>query len=762
MFVRKNSVRRDLRRSSWFPVLAYLLSTTATAQLLAPAVESDASAQSLPVTYSSGGRLQINALRTDEAVIIDGHLDDAVWQLALPVSGFVQSEPQEGAPATEQTVVQMAYDTDKLYIAAYCHDSDPTGIVVNDIREDFRAGNQDSFEVILDTFADRRNGFVFMTNPAGARSDQQMANEGREVNASWDAVWFVRTSRVRDGWIVEMAIPFNSLRFDLASSSVWGINFSRRIRRRNEVDLWSPVPRAFTLNRVSLAGDMVGLDFVHPGRDFRVKPYAVGRTVRPTGGESFLRDADIGVDVKYGITRALTLDVTVNPDFAQVEADEQRVNLTQFSQFFPEKREFFLENSGIFYVGDAARNNRVSFLSPRADTDLLVFFSRRIGLTAGGDPIPITAGVRMTGQLPGMSIGALTVQTARNRAEPANNFTVLRVRKNVLATSDIGAIVMSRQSMDESGDYNRVYGLDANIRFFGNIDWSTYFLATATPGITDGRNAFRSTLNREGNFFHIKGGYMSIGDNFNNELGFHRRIGVRKYMLDTGIRPRPESFQRRGIREMHPHIGWNVFTDHSGEMVSKKLHTGYTFFFNNGGYSQIAINPTYELLTKPFTIHPDAPPIPPGGYSWTTVVADFTSDPSRLLSGNVAVTSGGLWSGTQRSIRAGMALKPSFNSRFSLGMTRTTASLDVPRTDFVTAIWTARANYSFATNMFLDAFVQYDAARRRFNTNVRFNITYRPLSDFFIVYNEQRFTTPENPIATGRSLIVKFTRMFSF
>lgn len=711
---------------------------------------------------SPSGRLQVVAVQATEPVVIDGHLNDEVWRIAPRVSGFVQSEPQEGEPATEKTEVLVAYDADNLYIAAYCHDRDPAGVVVNDIREDFRLGNQDSFEVILDTFADRRNGFVFMTNPAGARSDQQMTNEGREVNASWDAVWFVRSSRVEDGWIVEMAIPFTSLRFDMAGASAWGINFCRRIRRKNEVDLWSPVPRAFTLNRVSLAGELAGLSSARPGRDFRVKPYVAGRTVRPTGGDSFLKDGDVGVDLKYGITRALTLDVTVNPDFAQVEADEQRVNLTQFSQFFPEKREFFLENSGIFYVGDAARNNRVSYLSPRPDTDLLVFFSRRIGLTPGGIPIPITAGARVTGNVAGLGVGALTVQTERANLHPANNYTVLRMRKNVLATSDVGAIFMSRQSTDYGGDYNRVFGLDSNIRFFGNIDWSTYGLKTATPGFSDGQYAFRSTINREGNFFHIKTGFMSIGENFNNELGYYRRVGVRKYMLDTGIRPRPASFQRRGVREMHPHIVWSVFTDQSGEMVSKRLHTGYTFFLNNGGTSQFAANPSYELLTAPFTIHPDSPPIPAGGYSWTAYQIDFTSDPSRVLSGSIAGIFGGLWSGTQRTIRASVSVKPTYKFRFSLGVTRTAASLELPLTDFVTAIWTLRANYSFATNTFLDSLVQYDAARGLFNANIRFNIMHRPLSDLFIVYNEQRFTTPADPIPVGRGLIVKFTRMFAF
>jgi hypothetical protein len=739
---------------------AVLLALLAAAQ--APATDEGAVETRTIPARSESGRLLVLAVESRDPVVVDGVLDDSAWRLAPPVSGFIQAEPYEGKPATEDTEVRVAFDSKNLYIAAVCHDRGHSGVVVNDIREDFPTGEQDSFEIILDTLYDQRNGFVFMTNPEGARADQQMANEGREVNASWDAVWFVRTSRSEDGWIAEIAIPFSALRFDLESSPRWGINFSRRIRRNNEIDFWSPVPRAYTLTRVSLAGDLVGIGSTRPGRDFRVKPYVAGSAVRTTGGESFSTDGNVGVDVKYGITRALTLDATVKADFAQVEADEQQVNLTQFSQFFPEKREFFLENSGIFYVGDAARNNRVTYLSPQPDTDLLLFFSRRIGLTEDGTAIPILAGGRLTGNVAGLSIGALTVQTERTFQEPENNFSVVRVRKNVFATSDIGAIAMSRQSADSSADYNRVYGLDSNIRLPGNVDWSTYYVKTKTPGFDEGQYAFRSTINHEGNFFHIKTGYMSLGDQFRNELGYYRRIGVRKYMLDTGVRPRPVSFQERGVREIHPHVVWNVFTDHSGEMVAKAMHSGITFFFENGGHSQIAVNPTYELLESPLRLHPDSPPIPPGGYSWTTYVWDFTSDSSRALSVGGGITLGGLWSGTQRTLDGTVAYKPSYKFRVSLKVQRTAAKLDVPVSEFVTSLWTARANYSFATNAFLDSLIQYDAARRLFNANIRFNYTYRPLSDLFIVYNEQRYATPENPVPAGRGLIVKFTRMFAF
>ncbi|TAK19157.1 MAG: hydrolase, partial [Acidobacteria bacterium] len=267
-------------------------------------------------------------------ITIDGALDEAVWRQRPGASGFVQSEPETGKPATESTDVWVAFSKDSLFIAAYCHDAGGHAPIVSGLRKDFTIGDQDSFEVILDTFGDRRNGFLFATNPAGARADQQVTNEGKDTNASWDAVWFVKAKRVADGWTLEMEIPFRSLRFDVGAAS-WGINFARHFRRKNEVDYWSPVPRAYSLSRVSLAGRLDGLAGAQPGRNLQIKPYLLGSTVRATGGSGVDRSLNAGVDLKYGLTPALTLDLTARPDFAQAEADEQTVNLTQFSQFFP-------------------------------------------------------------------------------------------------------------------------------------------------------------------------------------------------------------------------------------------------------------------------------------------------------------------------------------------------------------------------------------------------------------------------------------------
>lgn len=710
---------------------------------------------------SPDGRLQIQAVEAKEPVRIDGTFDDEVWERAEPVSGFVQAEPRDGEPATEATEMRVAYDVDNLYIAAYCRDSEPDGIVVNNIRRDFQEGDQDSFAVIIDTFSDRRNGYLFITNPEGARSDQQIAGEGRERNASWDAVWFVRTRRVADGWTIEMAIPFRSLRFDRGGTPSWGINFSRRIRRKNEIDYWSPVPRSYDVTRLSMAGNLVGLPAVDPGRNLRVKPYVLGSSVRETGAGGFDGKADVGVDLKYGVTSAMTLDVTLRPDFAQAEADQQQVNLTQFSQFYPEKRDFFLENSGIFYVGDAARNNRVH-LNPRPDTDLLMFFSRRIGLTRGGVPIPILGGARMTGQASGLAIGVLNIQTREEGSIPANNYTVVRVRKNILANSDIGAIFMNREATGRANDFNRVYGVDSYLRLFGNLDWSAYFVKTASPDVTEGQNAVRTSLNWEGRFFHGKGGFMTIGERFNNEMGYYRRSGARKYFLDTGIRPRPKALQRRGIRELHPHVVHSYYTDLSGRMVGKSFHNGLTFFLNNGGYSQISFNQKSEVITGPLRLHPDATPLSPGQYDWDEFAYQVQSDPSRVLSASATVTWGDMWGGDQSSVSAGIDVRPHYKFSASLDLRRTRITYgDRPDRNFTAQLWTMRANYSFNTNMFVDSLVQYNHDYDQFNANVRFNFIHRPLSDLFIVFNEQRFMT-EDAVPAGRGFVVKFTRMLAF
>lgn len=705
------------------------------------------------------GRLTITAERTTGEIKLDGVLDEPVWRSAAPASGFLQSEPKENNPASEDTEVRVAFDADSLFIAAYCHDREAGKLVVAALRKDFKEDEQDSFGVALDTFRDRRNGYIFYTNPEGAKADQQFANEGREVNQSWDAVWWVATRRVEDGWIAEIRIPFKALRFEPSDHATWGINFSRRIRRKNELTYWSLIPRAYTFARASLGGDLAGLDAGTPGRDLRLKPYVSGRTVRPVGG-SFDRGGDVGLDFKAALTSSLTLDATVNPDFAQAEADEQQVNLTQFSQFFPEKREFFLENSGVFYVGDAGRNNRVN-PTPTPDEDLLPFFSRSIGLAPDGTPIPITAGGRLSGRLGGFTVGGLFLHTKAASRQPSNLWGVFRLRHNVGRNSDVGAIVMTRDATGRDNDYNRVFGLDATIRFRGNLDWSVYGLTSRSPGRQGGQSAFRTSLNREGNFFHGKAGIMQIDPQFNDELGYLKRVGIRKTFTDIGIRPRPAALKKFGIRELHPHATWNYFNDLDGKFLAKRMHTGFSVFLNNGGFFEYSANPQADTLARPFRINRNFAPIPAGFYDWHVHQFKLNTDPSRTLSVNLDLGKGGLWNGRQWSMAPQVRFRPSYRFFVQAGLSRTKVDLDPLNAHFVQSLLTVRSAYSFNRNMFLDALIQYDYDQKVRNMNVRFNFIHRPLSDLYVVYNEQAFSTPEAP-AAGRSLIVKFTRMMSF
>lgn len=718
--------------------------------------------QKTPPAPPQGARA-LSATATSRPIRVDGVLDEADWRTAPVADGFVQSEPSTGAPASERTEVRVLYDANLLYIGAYLHDGEPGQLVVNDIKKDFKEEDQDDFEVILDTFHDRRNGYVFITNVEGARADRQVASEGREINMSWDAVWSVKTRRVADGWVAEMAIPFRALRFDAGRNQTWGLNFSRRIRRKNEITFWAPIPREYALTRLSLAGTLEG---VHPegaSRDLRVKPYALARSVRATGGREFGSSGDAGVDVKARVTPGLTLDATVNPDFAQVEADEQQVNLTQFSQFFPEKREFFLENSGVFYVGDAARNNRVQ-APPTPDEDLLLFFSRRIGLTAGGLPITIPGGVRLTGKAGGFGVGALAMRTEPTAGTAANSYSTLRLRRNVGTGSDIGLLVMSREGGAHAADWNRVGGLDANIRFFGKLDWNSFGVLTRTPGKGSGQYTWRSSLNYEGKDVHVKAATLVLGEGFQDDLGFYRRTDVRKWFLDAGLRPRSPWLRAHGIRELHPHFTWNYYEDLAGQAIGKNLHSGQTFFFNDGSYTELSVNPRYEFITTPFRLNRNdktAAPIAAGGYAWNEWMLKWTTDLSQPVSLVFIGTSGGLWTGHQKTVNATVTWRPTYQFRVAGTVQQSRIALDQPQQTFDVTLLTGRANYSFTTNMFLDALTQYDPVAHQFNANVRFNVIHHPLSDLFIVYNEQRFTTPDQHVAPGRSIVVKFTQMFS-
>ncbi|MBI4487387.1 MAG: carbohydrate binding family 9 domain-containing protein, partial [Acidobacteria bacterium] len=519
-----------------------------------------ADAQTIDYTTARRSR-RISATRGSGTIAIDGRLDEAAWRDAPLANGFIQNEPHEGQPATFDTDVKVLYDDENIYFGVFNHDDEPQSAIVNELKKDFGVVESDLFGIVVDTFHDERNGYQFEVNPKGARWDAQCFNDSREVNSSWDGVWYVATSMAENGWYAEFRIPFRTVKFTNASPQTWGLNFLRRVRRKNEDSYWAPLPRFERIHKMSMAGTLEGLVGLQPGHNIRLKPYGAA-SASTVGRAPTDRDTDIGVDAKVGITTGLTWDFTVNTDFSQVEADEQQVNLTRFSLFFPEKRDFFLENSGVFQFGAGDSRGATAGGTGRQNVsrnDFVMFFSRRVGLSDAGTALPILAGTRLTGRAGAYTIGALNIQQRRASGVPATNVTVLRLRRNVLANSDVGFIVLNK---DLSGsDYNRAAGIDANFRFFRNLLVNGAVAKTLTPASRIAGTGKDVTLNAEtsyrDNFWDLRGSYLTIGERFNDELGFIPRVGMDKLEVGVGTHIRSKRLPR-SIREIYPR--WQVIS----------------------------------------------------------------------------------------------------------------------------------------------------------------------------------------------------------
>src|SRR5262245_9304576 len=456
---------------------------------------------------------RITAVRAVAPIMLDGTLDDAAWREAPIANGFVQNDPREGDPATYDTEVRVLYTEDALYFGVFAHDMEPSKIIVSDLKKDYNTESSDGFRVVLDTFHDGRNAYQFATNPAGAKWDSQMVGEGRDNNSNWDGIWDVKTRITETGWSAEIWIPLRTLKFGDEDPQVWGINFERKLRRLNEDSYWSPIPRIYDAQRVSLAGTLEGMRGLHAGKNLRVKPYVLSSgsriTTRPMVG-----DAQGGIDVKYGVTNGLVWDFTVNTDFSQVEADEQQVNLSRFNLFFPEKRDFFLENSGIFQFGDNSGGGGGGGAAggrQNASQPMRLFFSRRIGLSDSGNAIPLLAGTRLTGRTGKYSLGALNIQQREQGLVPSTNFTALRMQRDVLANSDVGVVFLNKA--EDGPAYNRVAGLDANFRF-GFLNLNAYGVRTFSPqSTTPGAGedfAMRGNFNYQSRTWQFRGHYNAI------------------------------------------------------------------------------------------------------------------------------------------------------------------------------------------------------------------------------------------------------------
>ena len=723
------------------------------------------------IARDEAGRATVRAVRLVEGIRLDGRLDEEVYRLIPPISGFIQQVPDEGAPASEPTEAWVMFDGTSLYVAALCYDSaPPSEWVANDMRRDTAQLRQnDTLAVILDTFYDRRNGVAFYTNPLGARADFALTNEG-SPNSDWNPVWDVRTGRFEGGWTVEMEIPFKSLRYRPGQTQVWGFQIRRVVRRKNEGSYLTPLPISAVrgsairgIFRVSDAATLVGLEVPQGGRNIEIKPYAIGGVttdLRSVPIRENAGDGDFGGDVKVGLTQNITADLTYNTDFAQVEVDEQQVNLTRFSLFFPEKREFFLEGRGIFeFAPSAAGGRSASFRG--GDTPIL-FYSRRIGLEEGQE-VPIIGGGRVTGKVGAFDVGALSIQTDDEPISGAavTNFTVARVKRDLLRKSSVGAIFTNRSVATVGEGSSQTYGVDGTFAFYDSLSFLGSYAETRTPGLTGEEVSYQGQFLYDGDRYGVQVNHMLVGDNFRPDVGFLRRDNFRRTFGSARVSPRPQGIEAIRQFSFEGSIDYILQAD-TGWLETRSNQLRFQTELENSDQFVVAFTDSYELIDEPFEPGGGVT-IPVGTYDFRDLEVSYQLGEQHRANGRVSVRRGGYFGGDITSvdfargyveITKQLGVEPSVSFNW----------IDVPQGAFRTDVVRARVNYTFSPWMFFSGLVQYNSSDDALSSNLRFRWEYSPGSELFIVYTEERDTDPLRPSRNtelrNRGFVVKINRLF--
>lgn len=719
------------------------------------------------VSRDSEGRLSIRATRYSGEFNLDGILDESIYQTIEPITDFIQQIPREGAAASEKTEAWIFFDDDNLYVTARNYESVPESEwVANEMRRDtFQLRSNDSFSIMLDTFLDRRNGVAFLVTPIGGFSDFAISNEGnggRGVNSDWNIVWDSRTGRFDGGWTVEIQIPFRSLRYEPGAEQTWGIQLRRIIRRHNEASYFTELPISAArgnsiiagLWRISEAGTLNELEVPPRNFNIEIKPYGLGSLTtnrQSTPRISNETEGEIGLDVKFRVTNNLTADFTYNTDFAQVEVDERQVNLTRFSLFFPEKREFFLEGRGNF-----------DFAAPRNLNVPTMFFSRKIGLQQG-QVVPIDAGARLTGKIGEFDIGVLNIAT--DAGEFANidstDFTVLRVKRDILRRSTVGAIFTDRSKSLAGEGSSQLYGIDGSFDFFDDVSIDTYLAKTDAPGKSGNDKSYMANFAFSGDRYGLTSGYLVVEDNFNPEVGFLRRDNFKQYAGTARFSPRPESIDwiRRFNLTADTKSYWSEDLD---KLETRQHEISFTTEFENSDQFKISVSDQFEMLTQPFRIA-NGVNLLPGKYDFTSYESSYKFGQQRPISGTVALRVGDFWSGTNTTISISggrIELSPQISLEPSYSINR----VELPEGDFRAELGRVRFTYTFTPRMFLSTLVQYNSTDSSFSTNFRFRWEWATGSELFVVYSDDRDTDPFGRPSSfklrNRGLVIKFNRLF--
>ena len=709
-----------------------------------------------PIDVETAPRPRARAVPAAGRLTIDGRLDEAAWDAATPITDFIQSQPRAGYPATERTAVRILYDERRLYIGAICYESEPDHLTVLSLEQDFPGGStrdSDIFGVTLDPFLDRQNSFIFLVNPRGAYRDGQTFNDSRQEDFAWRGLVEIKTVVADSGWTVEIAIPWTTLRFDpTKANQVWGMNLLRRIRRKNEDGYWAPVDRKDPVHRMSKAGTLEGIQGIRAGRNLRLKPFALASDLSGSealgGGGS---EVDAGADVKWGLTSGLTLDATVRTDFSQADVDQERVNLTRFPLFFPERRDFFVENSGSFLLGDVTERNIRTGSSLREFT---LFHSRRIGLTPSGRPVPILGGGRLTGRAAGFELGMLNMQTQRVDSLPAENFAVLRVRRN-LGGSDLGFMVVNRQETGDTaaGAYNRSVGVDANVRLLRHMVVNSYVAGTSQSGVTGDQTAARLAVGWRDRVWDVSAFVKRVGDAFDPGVGFARRTDIRHAYATVGAHPRPLPSR---LQEINPYVQLSYVTNLGSVLETRDAAVGLNTQFYDGGTLNLQYTNQLERIEQTFTV--SGVPIPAADYGFNEVSASYQSNQGRPLNGSLNLSAGGYYGGTRRSVSGEVQWRAHYRLMFEGSASHNAVKL--PLGAFNADVFGGRVRVSSSTRLSGSAFVQYNSQSNQLVTNIRLNWIYAPLSDVYLVYQERRDMT--NAVTLDRVVTAKVTRLFAF
>jgi len=695
-----------------------------------------------------------HAIAVDHAPKLDGTLNDPLWQSAIPISDFRQREPYEGQPATEKTKVRILYTRHAVYFGIHCYDSQPSRIIATELRRDVRQDLDDHFEILIDSNHNRRGGYVFEVNPLGTQVDGLIVEEqgsgfGTDFDSGWDGVWTSEAKMTVNDWSATVEIPFTTLNFTHSQAVLWGINFKRFIRRKNEEDLWRAYRRTFGITKVSEAGELRGITEIGSGRLFIVKPYALARYDKQTG-QNPLFPLTGGVDVKYGLSSNLLLNLTGNTDFADTEVDLQPFNITPFKVFIPEKRQFFLENAGVFNFS-------------LGDQDQL-FFSRQIGIDPiTGNQVPLNGGAKMTGTLGRLELGVMDVDTRSSGPNPYANFAVVRLKESLWPGSYVGVMGIDKRSGNIFDSFNQTGGADTRLIFFRDWIVDAHMAGMQSPGNPSGASDLGASLSYRSNWLEGLVERRKTAPNFNPEVGFVERTDSNETYGDLTFKIRPKV---TGVRELQFEGFLLHAPDTQGTVSTQEWQNTFRAEFNNGGYTDDDIVDVFtQRITTPFHIYKSVF-IPTGLYHFTRHQLTYGSGQDRRFTYNFFERFGSYYGGRLNEFRVRCNYRPTAKFSISASETWDRFRLPLPNGKFSVALASLQGNYSFTRFLTFTTILQMDTSNTQAaSANLRLRYNYRPDSDLYIIYNvgtQFASIAPANPPQIRETrFAVKYTYSFA-